>query len=171
MKKILAAALMTALLLTLASGAMAATGLGVVGTVTGTAATADKAGSVSGYIYVCAVTLDDEGKVAGVVFDAMQPAGSFDASGAIVGEAVTDVVTKLEIKEGYGMKAISPIGKEWYEQMDALSAWCIGKTPAEILGQTLTEGGNATDVDLLAGCTVHINDQLVAFEKAVANAK
>ena len=171
MKKILAAALMAALLLTVATGALAATGLGVVGTVTNTAATAEKNGSVSGYIYVCAVTLDAEGKIEGVVFDAMQPAGSFDTTGAIVGEAVTNVVTKHEIKEGYGMKAISPIGKEWYEQMEALSAWCVGKTVAEVLAAPLTEGGNATDVDLLAGCTVHINDQLAALEKAAANAK
>jgi len=171
MKKILTVALLTAIMLTVAASALAATGLGVVGTVTNTAATAEKNGSVSGYIYLCAVTLDDEGKVAGVVFDAMQPAGSFDATGAIVGEAVTNVQTKLEIKDGYGMKAISPIGKEWYEQMDALSAWCIGKTPAEVITMGLDEGGHATDVDLLAGCTVHINDQLVAFEKAVANAK
>ncbi|MBQ7786423.1 MAG: hypothetical protein IJ381_09825 [Clostridia bacterium] len=171
MKKILTAALLTAIMLTVAASALAATGLGVVGTVTNTAATAEKNGSVSGYIYLCAVTLDDEGKVAGVVFDAMQPAGSFDATGAIVGEAVTNVQTKLEIKDGYGMKAISPIGKEWYEQMEALSAWCIGKTPAEVITMSLDEGGHATDVDLLAGCTVHINDQLVAFEKAVANAK
>ena len=171
MKKILAAAMLTALLLTLATGAMAATGLGSVTTVTTTAATADKAGSVSGYTYMCAVTLDDEGKIAGVVFDAVQPAGSFDASGAVVGEANTVVQSKNEIKENYGMKAISPIGKEWYEQMEALAAWCVGKTPAEVLGMTLTEKGNATDVDLLTGCTVHINDQLVALERAVAAAK
>ena len=171
MKKILSAALLTAILLTVAASALAATGLGVVGTVTNTSATAEKNGSVSGYIYMCAVTLDDEGKIAGVVFDAMQPAGAFDTTGAIVGEAVTNVVTKLEIGEGYGMKKVSPIGKEWDEQMEALSAWCVGKTPAEVLGMTLTEKGNATDVDLLAGCTVHINDQLVALEKAVANAK
>ena len=171
MKKILTVALLTAMLLTIAAGAMAATGVGVVGTMTTTAASADKAGTASGYIYITAVTLDAEGKIAGVVFDATQPAGSFDTTGAVVGEAVTDVVTKYDIKDGYGMKKISPIGKEWYEQMDALSAWCIGKTPEEVIDMNLDEGGHATDVDLVAGCTVHINDQLVALEKAVANAK
>ena len=171
MKKILTVALLTALLLTIAASAMAATGVGVVGTMTTTAATAEKAGSASGYIYITAVTLDDEGKIAGVIFDATQPAGSFDATGAVVGEAVTEVVTKYDIKDGYGMKKASPIGKEWYEQMDALSAWCIGKTPAEVIGMNLDETGHPTDVDLVAGCTVHINDQLAALEKAVANAK
>ena len=171
MKKILTAALLTAIMLTIAASAFAATGLGSVTTVTNTAATADKAGSVSGYTYMCAVTLDDEGKIAGVVFDAVQPKGSFDATGAIVGETSVVVESKNEIKDGYGMKAITPIGKEWYEQMEALAAWCVGKTPAEVISTPLTEGGVATDVDLVAGCTVHINDQLVALEKAVANAK
>lgn len=171
MKKILTAVVLTALLLSLTAGALAATGLGSVITVTNTAATAEKAGSVSGYVYMCAVTLDDEGKVAGVVFDAAQPAGSFDTTGAIVGETSIVVQSKNEIKEGYGMKGVSPIGKEWYEQMEVLSAWCVGKTPAEILATPLDEGGHPTDADLVSGCTVHINDQLVAFEKAVAAAK
>ena len=171
MKKILTVALLTAMLLTIAAGAMAATGVGVVGTMTTTAASADKAGTASGYIYITAVTLDEEGKIAGVIFDATQPAGSFDTAGAVVGEAVTEVVTKYDIGEGYGMKKFSPIGKEWYEQMDALSAWCIGKTPEEVIDMNLDEGGHATDVDLVAGCTVHINDQLAALAKAVANAK
>jgi len=171
MKKILSAVLLAALLLTLATSALAATGLGVVGTMTNTAATAEQNGSASGYIFVCAVTLDDAGKIEGVVFDAMQPKTTFDATGAIVGDAVTNVVTKNELKEGYGMKGVSPIGKEWYEQMEALSAWCVGKTVAEVLATPLTEGGNPTDADLVSGCTVHINDQLVALEKAAANAQ
>lgn len=171
MKKILTVALLIVAMLAVATSALAATGLGVVGTVTNTAATAEKNGSVAGYLYICAVTLDDEGKIEGVVFDATQPTGSFDAAGAIVGEAVTNVQTKLEIKDGYGMKDISPIGKEWYEQMEALSAWCVGKTVAEVLAMPLNEKGVSTDADLVSGCTVHINDQLAALEKAAANAQ
>ena len=170
MKKILTVAVMTALLLTLAASALAATGVGAVSSVSVTPATADKAGSVSVYTYLCAVTLDDNGVITGVDFDAVQPAGAFDATGAAA-EFNAAPQTKNEIKEGYGMKAISPIGKEWYEQMEALSAWCVGKTVAEVLAMPLTEGGNPTDADLASGCTVHINDQLVSLEKAAANAK
>ncbi len=170
MKKILTAALVCALLLTLATGAMAATGLGTLTTVSVTPATAEKAGSVSTYTYMCAVTLDDEGKITGVDFDALQTAGSFDATGA-AGEFVAEPQTKDEIKEGYGMKAISPIGKEWYEQMNHLEAWCIGKTVAEVLATPLNEKNVPTDVDLVAGCTVHIGEQLITLEKAAAAAK
>ena len=170
MKKILTAVLAAALLLTFAASAMAATGVGAVTSVSVTPATAEKAGSVSAYVYTCAVTLDENGVITGVDFDAVQPAGSFDATGA-AGEFDAAPLTKNEIKEGYGMKKISPIGLEWYEQKDKLEDWCIGKTVAEVIAMQLTEKGVATDVDLVAGCTVHINDQLVALEKAAASAR
>ena len=171
MKKTIVAVVAALLLVSMTACALAATGFGAVGTVTNTAATAEKNGSVSGYIYTCAVTVDDAGKIVGVVFDAMQPKGSFDTTGAIVGEEKTEVVTKLEIGEGYGMKKASSIGKEWYEHMAALEAWCIGKTVDEVLATPLDDNGKATDADLVSGCTVHINAQLEALAKAAANAK
>jgi len=170
MKKILTAALLTAILMTLAASAFAATGVGSVTSVSVTPATADAAGKVSIYVYTCAVTLDDNGVITGVDFDAVQPGATFDATGA-AGEFDAAPLSKNEIKEGYGMKKISPIGLEWYEQMDKLEDWCIGKTVAEVLATPLTEGGNPTDVDLVAGCTVHINDQLISLEKAAASAR
>lgn len=170
MKKILSAVLLTALLLTLAASALAATGVGAVSSVSVTPATADKAGSVSVYTYLCAVTLDDNGVITGVDFDAVQPAGAFDATGAAA-DFNAAPQTKNEIKEGYGMKAISPIGLEWYEQMDKLEDWCIGKTVAEVLAMELNEKGVPTDADLVSGCTVHINDQLVSLQKAAASAR
>ena len=170
MKKILSAVLMTALLLTLAASALAATGVGAVTSVSVTPATADKAGSVSAYVYLCAVTLDDNGVITGVDFDAVQPAGAFDTTGA-AGEFNAAPQTKNEIKEGYGMKRVSSIGKEWYEQAAALEEWCIGKTVDQVLGMELNEKGVPTDADLLSGCTVHINDQLVSLQKAAANAR
>ena len=170
MKKILTAVMMTALLLTIAASAFAATGVGSVSSVSVTPATADAAGKVSVYVYTCAVTLDENGVITGVDFDAVQPAGSFDTTGA-AGEFNAAPLSKNEIKEGYGMKAISPIGLEWYEQMDKLEDWCIGKTVEQVLAMELNEKGVATDADLVSGCTVHINDQLVSLEKAAASAR
>jgi len=170
MKKILTAALLTVALLTLAASAFAATGVGSVTSVSVTPATADAAGSVSAYIYTCAVTLDDNGVITGVDFDAIQADAKFDNTGA-AGDFNAAPQSKNEIKEGYGMKKISPIGLEWYEQMDKLEDWCIGKTVEEVLATPLTEGGNPTDVDLVAGCTVHINDQLGSLQKAAASAR
>ena len=165
MKKILSAVLLAALLLTLATSALAATGLGVVGTMTNTAATAEQNGSASGYIFVCAVTLDDAGKIEGVVFDAMQPKTTFDATGAIVGDAVTNVVTKNELKEGYGMKGVSAIGKEWYEQAAGFCAYVTGKTIADVAGIAIVDGKIA-DADLAATTTIGIADFQTLIEKA-----
>ena len=170
MRKSILALLVCVLLLTLAASALAATGVGAVTSVSVTPATADKAGSVSAYVYLCAVTLDDNGVITGVDFDAVQPAGAFDTTGAAA-DFNAAPLTKNEIKEGYGMKAISPIGLEWYEQMDKLEDWCIGKTVAEVLAMELNEKGAATDADLVSGCTVHINDQLVSLQKAAASAR
>lgn len=169
MKKILTVAVMTALLLAIATTAMAATGLGSVTSVKLTPAGAS-AGNVSVNTTMCAVTLDDAGKIVAVQFDVVQPAGAFDATGAAA-EFNATPQTKNEIKEGYGMKAISPIGLEWYEQMDKLEDWCIGKTVEQVLSMELNEKGVPTDADLVSGCTVHINDQLVSLQKAAASAR
>ena len=165
MKKILSAIIVAMLLMTLTMSAFAATGLGSYTTVTVSPAAADKAGSVAVDTYMCAVTLDEEGKIVAVSFDVVQSKGAFDATGAVSGEAAIEPQTKNELKEAYGMKAISPIGKEYYEQMAALEAWCIGKTVEEVI--TLS----ADDADLKAGCTVGIANQLIVLQKAAANAK
>ena len=165
MKKILSAVLVAMMLLSLAASAFAATGLGSYTEVTITPATAEKAGVVTAYTHLCALTLDEEGKIVGIVFDAVQAKGGFDATGAVSGEAAFEALSKGELKENYGMVKASPIGKEYYEQMEALAAWCIGKTVEEVM--TLS----AEDADLKAGCTVGIEGHLAALEKAAATAK
>lgn len=171
MKKILTVVLAAALLLTMTSCALAATGVGSVTSVSVTAATAEKEGSVSVTTTMCAVTLDEEGKIVAVQFDAVQPKGSFDTTGAVAGEVNAAPQSKKELKEGYGMKGASKIGKEWYEQMDALEAWCMGKTVAEVLSVKLDENGYPADVDLVSGCTIHISEQLAALANAASVAK
>lgn len=165
MKKILSAVVLAALLMSLATCAFAATGLGVVSTLNNTAATAEKDGSVSGYTFMCAVTLDDEGKIQAVTFDAVQTNATFNAAGEITCDASIEAQSKIELGDAYGMRKASPIGKEWNEQMEALEQWCIGKTVEEVVA------GAADDVDLKAGCTVGIDSQLVALQKAAEAAK
>ena len=165
MKKILSVVLAAMLMLSLSATAFAATGVGSATSVKVTAATAEAAGSVAVDTYMCAVTVDENGVITGVQFDCVQSKGTFDAAGAVVGEAAIQPQTKNELGEAYGMKAISPIGKEFSEQMDALAAWCVGKTLDEVLNLY------AADADLKAGCTVYIGTHLLTLEKAAANAK
>ena len=177
MKKILTAALVAAMLLCVATGALAATGLGSVTTVSNTAATADKAGSVSVNTTMCAVTLDDEGKIVSISFDVVQSKGAYDATGAVSGETNTEPQTKVELKEGYGMAKASSIGKEWFEHCAALEQWCIGKTVEEVLNMPTYDKGDGhhtcvpDDADLKTGCTIDVGAELAALAKAAANAK
>ena len=164
MKKLLSVVLAAMMILSLTS-AFAATGVGSATSVKVTAATAEAAGSVAVDTYMCAVTLDENGVITAVQFDCVQSKGSFDAAGAVVGEAAIQPQTKNELGEAYGMKAYSPIGKEFSEQMDALAAWCVGKTLDQVLAVY------AEDADLKAGCTVYIGTEMAALQKAVANAK
>ena len=159
MKKIVALILASLMVLSMTS-AFAATGLGTVTTVTVTAPTAEKAGSVTVYTHVCALTLDAEGKIVGVDFDAIQTKAATDAD--LSGETLS----KGELKDAYGMKVASAIGKEYYEQTEALEAWCIGKTVEEVLA-----GVAAEDADLKAGCTIGVADYLAALQEAAAVAK
>ena len=176
MKKILTVVMLTALMLALATSALAATGLGSVTSVSVTAATADKAGTASVNTTMCAVTLDDAGKIVAIKFDVVQPKGAFDTTGAAA-DFNAAPQTKKELKEGYGMVKASAIGKEWFEQAAALEAWCIGKTVEEVLGMPTFDRGDGhhtmvpDDADLKTGCTISVGDYLKALEKAAADAK
>ena len=175
MKKIFAVALMTALLLAIATTAMAATGLGSVTSVKVTPA-GDAAGNVSVNTTMCAVTLDDAGKIVAVQFDVVQPKGAFDATGAAA-DFNAGPQTKKELKEGYGMLKASAIGKEWYQQAEALEAWCVGKTVEEVCAMKTFDRGDGShtmvpdEADLKASVTVTVGDYLVALQKAAAVAK
>ncbi|MEE0965942.1 MAG: hypothetical protein U0L85_02710 [Bacilli bacterium] len=100
---------------------------------------------------------DADGKVVYAKWDVAQ-----------ISKGVTD--TKSELKEGYGMAAISPIGKEWYEQAAAFEEFCKGKTVEEIAAVETMDyhGGKAanTGTDLAAGCTITLDGPLAAIAKA-----
>ena len=85
----------------------------------------------------------------------------------------TVLQTKSERKDDYGMKKASGIGKEWFEQAEALETFIKGKTAADIAAiETEDKGdGHHTAVpksgsDLAAGCTMDIG----YFKTAIADA-
>ena len=170
MKKIITAALVALLLVSISACAFAATGLGSYTKTTSTPATADAAASVSVNVTMCAVTLDAEGKIVEIDFDVIQPKSNWET-------AVVETQTKLELKEGYNMKRVSAIGLEYYEQIANLEAWCVGKTVEEVLTMPIMDRGDGshthvpTDVDLAAGCSISLGDHFKALEKAAADAK
>lgn len=130
----------------------------------------EKDGAYQANSTICAVVLDDNGVIKMVEFDVVQVKLGFTAAGAVTTEAGTLISSKEELKDGYGMRKASPIGKEWFEQADALEAWCVGKTLEQVMAAPLNNG-YPTDADLVTGCTMSITDYLLALQKAVELAK
>ena len=177
MNKFAMTAATAALMLSLSAGALAASGLGSVTTMSGAGAEADKAGSVTINTTMCALELDDAGKIIAVSFDIAQNKVGFDATGALTGELTGEHPTKKELGDGYGMKAASGIGKEWFEQVEALEDWCVGKTVEEVVTMPTYDKGDGhhtqvpDDVDLKTGCTIDVGSFLDALQEAADNAK
>ncbi|WP_296968410.1 hypothetical protein [uncultured Eubacterium sp.] len=115
---------------------------------------------------VCAAVLvDADGKIIDVKIDEAQTKPDLKKDNG----DVSDLRTKLEKKGDYGMKSASPIGKEWYEQVEAFEAWAKGKTAEEVKAG-IGEDGYASDADLKAGCTIYANGFATVTAKAVENA-
>ena len=96
------------------------------------------------------------------IIDAAQPTAKFNAEGKLTSDVTAAIQTKHQLKEGYGMKAISPIGKEWYEQAAAFCAFITGKT----LNEAIAIAANPAETDVIASCTISTSDYLQLIVKA-----
>lgn len=121
---------------------------------------------------VCALVLDDEGKIVSIRIDVGQTKLGFTAEGAVTTEAGEEnIVSKHDKGDAYNMKTYGGSIAEWYEQAKAFEDYCVGKTVEEVLGMALNEKGAPTDADLAAGCTISVNAFLKAVELAAQNAQ
>ena len=172
MKKLLVLTLALVLSITMIAGAMADTlGLGVVtGIGSSKAATAEKDGVGQVDTAICTVMVDDNGVITAILFDVAQTKVGFNAKGEITADLAAEIQSKREKMDAYGMRKASPIGKEWYEQADALSAFCVGKTLEQVLAGVSEDKNSAVAEDLKAGATMHLVDLIEALEKAYAQA-
>lgn len=128
-------------------------------------------GAAQADILLVAVTVDDDGVIDSCIIDSIQAKIGFNAQGALTTPLDTAFATKLELGDDYGMRAASPIGKEWNEQANALAGYVAGKTVDELKGIALDDSGHAVDEpDLTASVTIGISDLLEGVEAAVANA-
>lgn len=133
-------------------------------------AAADADGLAQAYSYYAAITTDAKGKITSSVLDASQGNVNFSLAGAVTSDLTLAPQTKQELKEAYGMKASSVIGKEWYEQANSFAKYATGKTIDEVKGTAVTAEGVASDADLASSVTVHIGDFIKVIDKAVADA-
>ena len=176
MKKILALSLVL-LVLAGCSSETYKTGLGMFTSVgSSKAATAEADGTAQADVTAAAVTVDSQGKIVSISVDVVQAKVNFAADGTLTTDLATEFQTKKELKEDYGMTKASPIGKEWYQQMEAFEEWATGKTVAEVTGMATKVKDEShpavPDVpELASSCTMNVSDFLAAIEKAGANVK
>ena len=152
-------------------------GLGIVTTIDSVAEAADKKpGAAQVNTTVCSLVLDAQNKIKSVTWDVQQTRIQFSAEGKPVELPEADqILTQLEKGEAYGMIRASAIGKEWFEQVAALSEYAVGKTVEEMLSMPVYESDAshpyAPDVeDLKTSVTISVGDFLAALKKAADNA-
>ena len=145
-------------------------GLGVATNIAKSKDAGEEAGLAQAYSNYAAVTTDASGKITSCAIDASQSNVNFDAKGALTSDLAGALQTKQELGAAYGMSGASSIGKEWFEQANALAVYVTGKTIDEVKGIALTDEGTPADADLASSVTVHIGDYTNVIDKAVANA-
>lgn len=148
------------------SGAAVKTGLSLVTSVAKSKdASAEGDGLAQAYATVAAVTLNGD-TVTSCFIDAVQANVKFDAAGKITTDLTAAQPSKNELGDAYGMKKASSIGKEWYEQAAAFSAYVTGKTVSEVSGIAVDDHESPTDADLAASVTIGIGEFQTLIEKA-----
>lgn len=118
---------------------------------------------------VAVVVTDSEGKIVKCELDVAQT--KLSTEGGLVPEdfSAVDVRSKQEKKEDYGMKSVSAIGAEWYEQADAFAGAVVGMTADDVaaLEQVESNGHNVlADETLHASCSMDVTAFKAALVKA-----
>ena len=128
-----------------------------------------KDNAVQANLAVTAVTVDDNGVITACIIDAIQVKVAIDATGVITTDLATAFQSKNELGDGYGMRKASAIGAEWNEQANAFAAYCVGKTVEQLQAAELNEKNQV--VDIVASCTLNVNEFLPSVLDAVAKAE
>lgn len=148
-------------------------GFGAIGNIAKSAnATAEEEGQAYAYVTQVAVLVNADNTIADLVLDSVQGKIAFDATGNITTDLTSEVKTKKELGDDYGMKSTSAesgLGLEWYEQAANFEKWAVGKSVADLEGAMDAEG-NPTDADLSAGVSITIDSWVAATKLAVENA-
>lgn len=153
----------------------AKTGVGVAISLEGTRGAAEgTAARARAEITVCAARFARDGTILDVMFDVAEPGVDFDTEGVLTTDLAAEIKTKRQLGDSYGLKGASAIGKEWYQQADALQSWMAGRNVEEVLGmktRTEEEAQYADEADLTSSVTIEIGQFLQALEHAYDNAR
>ncbi len=123
---------------------------------------------------IAAASFDKDGKVVNVVLDTAQTKVNFDKDLKVTSDKAAEIKTKKELGPEYGMVKASGISKEWFEQIEELEKWMVGKTIDEIKAMKVTARDEShpavPDVpELTSLVTITVQDYIAAVEKASQN--
>ena len=133
-----------------------------------TDATEDTNGAGTVVLNAAAVLVDANGKVVKCDIDTLEASVAYTADGKYV--APSEFLSKREQGNDYNMIAYGGAAKEWFDQVDAFEKAIVGKTVGEIKALVATDNKGTQEV-ITAGCTIKINEFVLAIEKATINAK
>ena len=158
-----------------AAGAIAKLGLGKVVSLAKSSEIGEEGGSAQEDTTVVAAGFDADGKIVSVTIDVAQNKAKFEAGGALGFDAAASGKSKKELGADYDMLKASKIGKEWFEQAEALEAYWIGKTADEVMNMEVTERDAAhkavpASADLTSSVTITIDGYQQALKDAWDNA-
>ncbi len=126
---------------------------------------------------VMAVTaFDKDGKVVRAVIDNAQTKVNYDAEGKLISDLAEAPKTKVELGDAYGMKKVSTLKKDWYQQIADLEKWMQGKTVEQITAMKVKARDEShpavPDVpELTSMVTITVQDYLAAVQEAFQKAK
>ncbi len=118
-------------------------------------------------INVAAVLLDNKGKIVDCAIETVEYESKFTANGEYLPNDV--IIGKYEKGENYGMDTYGGSKKDWYAQVDAFEDLIKGKTIKEVKALVAKDRKGNEDV-INAGCTIIIEEFVIAIEKAANNA-
>ena len=149
------------------------TGLAVITSVGKSASVSEEAEGAAEYdVTLAAVLVDDQGVIHAARLDAIGASVNFDANGVITTDLATEVLTKNELGDNYGMVAWGGAVAEWDAQAKTLCDFAVGKTIEELKSGAVDETGYAPDgSDLASSATIYLGGYVSAIEAAVANAQ
>jgi hypothetical protein len=133
-------------------------------------ATVDSEGKVVFNIDISAVATDNSNKIHAAIIDTIVPEITFNSLGEVTVKEGINLFSKRESGNAYGMKANSPIGKEWFEQTTALENYVVGLDAVGINSIRTEKGENgivAAEDDLKAGCTIVVDGLIAVLQKSI----
>ena len=142
------------------------TGLAIITDITGSA---DKTAKY--VIDIAVVTVDKDGVIVACKFDTVETSVAFNENGVITTSKETEILSKHEKGDAYGMVAWGGASAEWYEQANSFAAYCVGKTAEQVANIAVDTNKKPTESDLTSSVTIKVGAYQAAIVKAVANAK